>query len=69
VAASSSLSLSTSIFGKAGSLLGTKPNETSEGGAGGGDQLEEGELDAEGEIVVGNPAGETSGAGADVNMD
>jgi hypothetical protein len=69
VAASSSLSLSTSIFGKAGSLLSTKPNETSEGGAGGGNKLEEGELDAEGEIVVGNPAGETSGAGADVNMD
>jgi hypothetical protein len=69
VAASSSLSLSTSIFGKAGSLLSTKLNEASEGGAGGGDKLEEGELDAEGEIVVGNPAGETLGAGADVNMD
>ncbi|KAJ7875237.1 hypothetical protein B0H13DRAFT_1894190 [Mycena leptocephala] len=55
VAASSSLSLSTLIFGKAGSLLSTKPNETSEGGAGGGDKLEEGELDTEGEIVVGNP--------------
>jgi hypothetical protein len=31
--------------------------------------LEEGEPDAEGEVVVGTPAGETSGAGADVNMD
>ncbi|KAJ7814477.1 hypothetical protein B0H13DRAFT_2381747 [Mycena leptocephala] len=65
VVASSALSLSTSVFGKAGLLLGAKPNETSEGGAGGGDPLEEGELDAEGEVVVGSPAGETSGAGAD----
>lgn len=68
-AASSSLSLSTSIFGKPGLLLSAKPNETSEGGTGGGDLLEEGEIDAEGEVVVGTPAGETSGAGADVNMD
>ncbi|KAJ7814192.1 hypothetical protein B0H13DRAFT_1924965 [Mycena leptocephala] len=54
VAASSSLSLSTSIFGKAGSLLSTKPNETSEGGAGGGDSWR-GELDAEGESSSGIP--------------
>jgi hypothetical protein len=33
----SALSLSTSVFGKAGLLLATKPNETSKGGAGGGD--------------------------------
>ncbi|KAJ7801453.1 hypothetical protein B0H13DRAFT_1932242 [Mycena leptocephala] len=40
----------------------------SEGGVGGGNELEEGEVDAEGEIVVGTPVGETLGAGGDVNM-
>ncbi|KAJ7811191.1 hypothetical protein B0H13DRAFT_1926884 [Mycena leptocephala] len=69
VATSSAHSLSTSVFGKAGLLLGAKPNETSEGSAGCGNMLEEGELDAEGEVVVETPAGETLGAGADVNMD
>ncbi|KAJ7919821.1 hypothetical protein B0H13DRAFT_2320110 [Mycena leptocephala] len=63
VAGSSSLSLSTLIFGKAGSLLSAKPNEMSEGSAGSGDELEEGELDAEGEVVIGTPADETSSAG------
>jgi hypothetical protein len=69
VVVSPALSLSTSIFGKAGILLGSKPNETSEGFAASGETLEEGEIDAEGEIVVAPSAGETSGAGVDVNMD
>jgi hypothetical protein len=69
VAVSPALSLSTSIFGKAGVLLGSKPNETSESFAANGEMLEEGEIDTEGEIVVGPSAGETSGAGVDVNMD
>ncbi|KAJ7870842.1 hypothetical protein B0H13DRAFT_1896024 [Mycena leptocephala] len=69
VAVSPALSLSTSVFGKPGSLLGAKPNETSKGVAGNGEMLEEGELDAKGEIVVGTSTGETPGAGVDVNMD
>ncbi|KAJ7833668.1 hypothetical protein B0H13DRAFT_2370336 [Mycena leptocephala] len=54
-AVSPALSLSTSVFGKPGLLLGSKPNKTiaSEGFAADGEMLEEGELDAEGEIVVG----------------
>jgi hypothetical protein len=59
----------TSIFGKPGVLLGSKPNETSEGFTANGEMLEEGELDAEGETMVGTSAGETLGAGVDVNMD
>jgi hypothetical protein len=69
ITVSPALSLSTSVFGKPGSLLGAKPNETSEGVAGNGEMLEEGELDAEGEIVVGTSTGETPGVGVDVNMD
>ncbi|KAJ7840996.1 hypothetical protein B0H13DRAFT_1910481 [Mycena leptocephala] len=69
VTTSSALSLSTSVFGKAGLLLAAKPNETSEGGASGSDLLEEGELDTEGEVVVRAPAGETSGAAPDMDMD
>ncbi|KAJ7936003.1 hypothetical protein B0H13DRAFT_2304069 [Mycena leptocephala] len=57
------------FFGKAGVLLGSKPNETSEGFVASGEMLEEGEIDAEGEIVVGTSAGETSGAAPDVIMD
>ncbi|KAJ7813374.1 hypothetical protein B0H13DRAFT_2382573 [Mycena leptocephala] len=49
------------FFGKAGVLLGSKPNETSEALVASGEMLEEGEIDAEGEIVVGTSAGETSG--------
>jgi hypothetical protein len=69
VVVSPALSLSTSIFGKAGVLLGSKPNETSEALVASGEMLEEGEIDAEGEIVVGTSAGETSGAAPDVIMD
>jgi hypothetical protein len=69
VVVSPALSLSTSIFGKAGVLLGSKPNETSEALVASGEMLEEGEIDAEGEIVVGTSAGETSGATPDVIMD
>ncbi|KAJ7826247.1 hypothetical protein B0H13DRAFT_1918252 [Mycena leptocephala] len=69
VIVSPALSLSTSIFGKAGVLLGSKPNETSEGFVANSEVLEEGEIDAEGEIVVGTSTGETSGAGVNVNMD
>ncbi|KAJ7882722.1 hypothetical protein B0H13DRAFT_2344515 [Mycena leptocephala] len=60
VTISPALSLSTSVFGKPGSLLGAKPKETSEGVAGNSEMLEEGELDAEGEIVVGTSMGETA---------
>ncbi|KAJ7883999.1 hypothetical protein B0H13DRAFT_1890139 [Mycena leptocephala] len=52
-----------------GQEKGAKPNEMSKGVAGNGESLEEGELDAEGEIVVRTSTGEMSGAGADVNMD
>jgi hypothetical protein len=41
----------------------------SEGFVANSEVLEEGEIDAEGEIVVGTSTGETSGAGVNVNMD
>jgi hypothetical protein len=69
VVVSPALSLSTSIFGKPGILLGLKTNETSEGLAANGKMLEEGEIDAEGEVVVGTSVGETSGETPDVDMD
>ncbi|KAJ7916704.1 hypothetical protein B0H13DRAFT_2323181 [Mycena leptocephala] len=57
VAVSPALSLSTSVFGKPGLRLGAKLNEMSKGVVGNGELLEEGELDAEGEVVVGTSTG------------
>ncbi|KAJ7836511.1 hypothetical protein B0H13DRAFT_2368681 [Mycena leptocephala] len=57
VAASPALSLLTSVFGKPGLLLGAKPNKMSEGIVANSELLEEGELDTEGEIVVGTSMG------------